>query len=233
MASLARYYDPVRDVSSLHTEVERMLRHAFGDREAATPAGAFTPALDVEETEEGFTLHVELPGVDAEQVDVSLEENVLTIAGERRFYDDKEAEGFRRITYFLDRPDVMARYRTRIEAEIRIRTVRFDTATQIRHGVLEAHHGFGGPGHRCIARELERVIKNVELIGVHPGERSVHIGSVIRMADLQREFRVAGSESFGLCNELVQFDDDLWIGHAPERNQKYVIDEGHADVLAG
>jgi HSP20 family molecular chaperone IbpA len=55
------------------------------------------PALDVEETEDGFTLHVELPGVVADDVEVSLEENVLTIAGERRFYDEKDADGFRRI----------------------------------------------------------------------------------------------------------------------------------------
>jgi HSP20 family protein len=89
-------YDPVRDVASLQGEVERMFRQAFGGT-AASPAGAFSPALDVEETEDGFTLHVELPSVAPEDVEVSLEENVLTIAGERRFYEGKESDGFRRI----------------------------------------------------------------------------------------------------------------------------------------
>ncbi|MEX2324420.1 MAG: Hsp20/alpha crystallin family protein, partial [Nitriliruptoraceae bacterium] len=95
MATMARY-NPLRDVSSLQDEVERVFRSALGDRATAT-AGAFTPMLDVEESDEAFTLHVELPGVRAEDVDVSLEESVMTIAGERSFYNDREAEGFRRI----------------------------------------------------------------------------------------------------------------------------------------
>lgn len=90
-------YDPLRDAASIQNEMQRMLRQAFGDRDAASSAGAFAPLLDVEESDEGFTLHVELPGVNADDVDVSLEENVLTIAGERRFYDDRSTEGFRRI----------------------------------------------------------------------------------------------------------------------------------------
>jgi HSP20 family protein len=97
MASIANY-TPMRDVASLHDEVERMFRQAFGPRAGeASAAGAFSPALDVEETEDGFVLHVELPGVTASDVEVSLEENVLTIAGERRFYEDRQADGFRRI----------------------------------------------------------------------------------------------------------------------------------------
>lgn len=98
MASMT-HYNPMRNVSSLQDEVERAFRQVFGSSQqlAASPAGAFSPALDVEEDEERFILHVELPGVSADDVEVSLEENVLTIAGERRFYDDKEAEGFRRL----------------------------------------------------------------------------------------------------------------------------------------
>jgi HSP20 family protein len=95
MAAVTRF-SPGRDVSSVHDEMERMFRAAFGDR-AATTAGAFTPILDVEENDDTFTLYIELPGVDPDEVEVSLEENVLTIAGERRFYDEKDAEGFRRI----------------------------------------------------------------------------------------------------------------------------------------
>lgn len=97
MMSALSSYQPYRNVSSLQDEVERAFRQAFEGRSMASPAGAFSPALDVEETEDAFTLHVELPGVNSDDVEVSLEENVLTIAGERRFYDEREAEGFRRI----------------------------------------------------------------------------------------------------------------------------------------
>lgn len=116
MSQLATYH-PFRDVASLQDEVERAFRQAFGDRGSASPAGAFSPALDVEETEEAFTLHVELPGVDPEHVEVSLEENVLTIAGERRFYDEREAEGFRRIERHFGRFHRAVRLPDRVNAE--------------------------------------------------------------------------------------------------------------------
>ncbi len=98
MNTMMDRYGNSRDVSSLHDEVNRIFRETFGNLQGgAASAGAFTPALDVEEDDERFTLHVELPSVDPQDVEVSLEENVLTIAGERRFYDERNADGFRRI----------------------------------------------------------------------------------------------------------------------------------------
>ncbi len=106
-----------RDVSPMPGEMERFIRQVFGDSEGASPAGAFSPALDVEEDENAFTLHVELPSVDPRDVDVSLEENVLTIAGERSFYDDKETEGFRRIERSFGRFHRAVRLPDRVAAD--------------------------------------------------------------------------------------------------------------------
>lgn len=88
---------PARDLPNLHDEVERVFRQAFGDADRPSTAGAWSPLLDVEEDADNFTLHVELPGVEPDAVEVSLEENVLTITGERDFYRERDAEGFRRI----------------------------------------------------------------------------------------------------------------------------------------
>ncbi len=96
-ALTTRSRDPFRELSSLQREVDRLFGDAFGGSSAPATAGAWAPALDVEESEDAFTLHVELPGVSVDDVEVSLEENVLTVAGERRFYEDREGEGFRRI----------------------------------------------------------------------------------------------------------------------------------------
>ena len=118
MPSMTRYTNnPMRDVSPLHEEVERMLRQAFGDREVPSSAGAFTPALDVEETEDHFILHIELPGVAAEDVEVSLEENVLTVTGERGFYEERNAEGFRRIERHFGRFHRAVRLPDRVHAD--------------------------------------------------------------------------------------------------------------------
>ncbi|MBY5161206.1 Hsp20/alpha crystallin family protein [Salsipaludibacter albus] len=99
MATITRF-DPFR-TAGLHDEVERMFREVAGlqggDRDAPATAGAFSPALDVREHADEYTLYVELPGVDADDVEITLEENVLTIAGERSFYDDVETDEFRRV----------------------------------------------------------------------------------------------------------------------------------------
>lgn len=99
MDGLTRYQSPVRDLGTLQDEVERMFRSFFPSLggEAATSAGAWSPALDVEENEDAFVLHVELPGVRPEDVEVSMEENVLIITGERNFYADRDADTFRRV----------------------------------------------------------------------------------------------------------------------------------------
>lgn len=87
---------PVPATSPWQNDFQRVVNQFFADTEAPL-SGSFAPALDVEENEDGFTLHVELPGVEADEVDVSIEENVLTIAGQRDFYSDKTTDGFRRV----------------------------------------------------------------------------------------------------------------------------------------
>ena len=77
-------------------DLHRAFRQFFGDVDAPL-AGAFSPALDVEENEDGYTLHVELPGVSADEVEVSLEDSVLTVSGQREFYGEKSSDDFRRV----------------------------------------------------------------------------------------------------------------------------------------
>ncbi len=91
-----RRLGPVGEAVSIEDDLQRMFRQVFGDTDASL-AGAFSPSLDVEESDEAFTLHIEIPGVKPEEVEVSIEENVLTIAGQRAFYSDKQTDGFRRI----------------------------------------------------------------------------------------------------------------------------------------
>jgi HSP20 family protein len=56
------------------------------------------PAVDIVEDKSAFVLHVELPGIQAEEVDISVDGNVLTIKGERKAeHEQTEGEGYRRI----------------------------------------------------------------------------------------------------------------------------------------
>lgn len=119
MTTIARF-EPF-SAASLHEDVDRLLRETFGrslrtDGPTVTGAGAFGPALDVEESEDAFTIHVELPGVPADEVEVSLEENVLTISGERRFYADRDSERFRRVERSFGRFHRALRLPDRVDA---------------------------------------------------------------------------------------------------------------------
>ena len=92
-------YEPLRDIANIRDEIERFFREGFGpaSRELATEAGGWTPEVDVEETEDHYRFHVELSGMKPEDISVSVEDDVLTISGERRFYEEKESDGFQRI----------------------------------------------------------------------------------------------------------------------------------------
>lgn len=116
MANGMTRWNPSRDVASLQDEVERMFQQVFGGQRASS-AGAWSPALDVEETEDHFTLHIELPGVNPDDVDVSFEENVLTVEGERKFYEQGEAEGFRRVERHFGRFHRAVRLPDRVDAD--------------------------------------------------------------------------------------------------------------------
>ena len=61
--------------------------------EAVTSSNNFMPGLDVSETDDQFQVNVELPGMKKEDIDVSLENNRLTVSGERSFEKEHDKNG--------------------------------------------------------------------------------------------------------------------------------------------
>lgn len=59
--------------------------------------GVFTPCLDVRESEEEIVVRAELPGLEEKDFELSLEEDVLTIKGEKRTEHEAEREGHRHV----------------------------------------------------------------------------------------------------------------------------------------
>ncbi len=66
-------------------------------RTALRAAGDFTPRMDVTETEDELRVTVELPGVSEKDVEVSLEEDLLIVKGEKKTSRDEEGEGVRHV----------------------------------------------------------------------------------------------------------------------------------------
>jgi len=60
-------------------------------------AGSFVPAVDIYEDEHNLVLKLEVPGVNEDDLNVSLENNLLTVSGERKFEKEEKEENFHRI----------------------------------------------------------------------------------------------------------------------------------------
>ncbi len=90
-------YDPLRGLAPLRDEFDRLLRSASTWGREAIAADGWSPKLDIEETDDSYALHVEMPGVKTDDIDVSIEDGLLTIEGSREFYDEKEEDGFHRV----------------------------------------------------------------------------------------------------------------------------------------
>jgi HSP20 family protein len=89
---------------SLYRPFNDLFRDDFFDRELgaffnAATAGrrGFQPAVDVLDTEHAYLLKAELPGVAPEEIEIKVENGVLTLTGERRHEADREDQGYRRI----------------------------------------------------------------------------------------------------------------------------------------
>jgi len=88
-----------REFSTLQDRVNRIFRESYspeGSDEALTTAN-FAPPVDVYEDEHSITLKLEVPGVDEKAMDVSIENNTLTVRGERTLEKDEKAENFQRV----------------------------------------------------------------------------------------------------------------------------------------
>jgi HSP20 family protein len=92
MAMLTRW-DPFAEIARLQ---DQMTRWASGAEAPAYKAG-FVPAVDVYEEDKAFFVKAELSGMKPEDVHVSVENDVLTIKGERKLENEEKREGYHRI----------------------------------------------------------------------------------------------------------------------------------------
>jgi HSP20 family protein len=97
MTVLTRW-DPFREFTTLQDRMNRLFQQSFGEgREESLTTGAFAPAVDVYEDEHNVTLKIEIPGIDEKELDIRVENNILTVHGERKFEKEEKEENYRRI----------------------------------------------------------------------------------------------------------------------------------------
>ena len=89
-------WEPVRELTSFQSEMNRLFNTFFDTPTTANGSAArrWTPAMDLVETDEHFVLKADLPGLTEDDVNIEVEENVLTISGERKQENVQEGERF-------------------------------------------------------------------------------------------------------------------------------------------
>ena len=92
-------WDPFRDLVTIQDELNRLFGRTFTGGEQLRPgaSGSWMPAMDVYETEDEIVATLELPGIDPDDVEVSVEDSTLSISGKREFTSEVKEENFHRV----------------------------------------------------------------------------------------------------------------------------------------
>lgn len=88
-------YDPFRELRGLHDEMSRLFTPTAEDGEFAR--GAWSPSVDIFEDKECLIVEAELPGMTRDDFELTIENNVLTLKGERKFEKKTEGDNYHRI----------------------------------------------------------------------------------------------------------------------------------------
>jgi HSP20 family protein len=96
-------WEPARELNTIQSEMNRLFNTFFDNPTAGGASGngatmrRWIPATDLVETENDFVLKADLPGLTEEDVNIELEDDVLTISGERKSEHEDRKDGYYRI----------------------------------------------------------------------------------------------------------------------------------------
>jgi HSP20 family protein len=95
-----RVWDPWRDFGSLQERINKMfddtMRSATtGDEELVT--GAWSPPVDIHETDDSFVVSADLPGLNKQDIEIDVEDNTITIKGEKKFEEKVSRDKYIRV----------------------------------------------------------------------------------------------------------------------------------------
>jgi len=89
-------WDPFRDVMALQNRVNNLFRE-MNEGDSPLTTASFVPAVDVYEDSKKVVLKLEVPGIEEKDLDVRVENNTLTVRGERKFEKEEKEENFHQI----------------------------------------------------------------------------------------------------------------------------------------
>jgi HSP20 family protein len=94
-------WDPFRDVAALQNRMNSLFQDFSRNQGENDPVSTstFVPPVDIYEDEHQLTLKLEAPGIKPEDLDIQVENNTLTVRGERKFDKEEKEENFHRVEH--------------------------------------------------------------------------------------------------------------------------------------
>jgi len=96
MRTITRW-EPFRGVNTLQDQFNRLFNDVFDRKGEESSLTAWAPAVDIYETEHELVVKVDLPEVDPKDLDIRVENNILTIRGERKFEKKVNEDNYLRV----------------------------------------------------------------------------------------------------------------------------------------
>jgi HSP20 family protein len=96
MNSVIRW-ESFRSVNSLQEQFSRLFDTSFPGRSSESDLTTWAPAVDIQETENELMLKADLPGIEEKDIDVRIENNTLTIRGDRKFEKQVNEDNYLRV----------------------------------------------------------------------------------------------------------------------------------------
>jgi HSP20 family protein len=90
-------FQPFRGASSLQEQINRLFNETFERRTNEANLTAWAPAVDIYETEQSLVVKADLPDIKPEELDIRVENNILTIRGERKFEKQVNEDNYLRV----------------------------------------------------------------------------------------------------------------------------------------
>ena len=86
-------YEPWEAARQLHSEIDRLFRHN-GERDSVSD---WMPAVDIREESGEYIVQADVPGVNPEEIEITMEDGVLSLSGSRESSSEENREGYRRV----------------------------------------------------------------------------------------------------------------------------------------
>lgn len=94
-------HDPWSLLNQVQNEMNKFFEQRYSERSNSDGSNvvtsSWTPAVDIKEEEKQFVLYADLPGIDPKDIEITMEQNVLTVKGERPSSTDINSSAYKRV----------------------------------------------------------------------------------------------------------------------------------------